>query len=182
MIPRNANALAIDPGYAKKSKGCACAVAFSGILTRVWFERARDFLGKPGEVDLDFVIAEQPQQDGRSWSVPPAVLIKLAWEGAKLAGLYAGAGFAELRDPTVADWKGSEAKPAMHRRLWQVLSLAEMNVLGGAATGTRIRKACEAAALKRWAPGNYYGAWDGHNLLDAAALLMCELGRLKKVG
>lgn len=189
MIPSNCNALAIDPGYAKKSKGCACAKARSGRLVKVWFERARDFrhpnTGAGEGFALDHVFVEQPQQDGRSWEVPPAVLIRLSWEGALLAGLYTGASGAVLHDPTVSEWKGSESKPAMHRRLWKVLDEAERKVLGGAATLAKILAACEKGALCRWSkPGAelYPSTYDGHNLLDAAAELMWALGRLEKVG
>src|SRR5699024_8087889 len=138
--PRTSSALAIDPGYSRKSGGCAVALAFSGQLDSVFFERPSDFEGT--QWSLTDVIVEQPQQDGRSWAVPPAVLIKLAWEGASLAGLYAGASGATLHTPTVNEWKASEKKPAHHARLWEVLSPAERAVLGGAKTYAVILAAC----------------------------------------
>ncbi len=183
LTPRNANALAIDPGYARKSGGCACAVARGGALERVWFERAQDFTVTCS--CLGHVIVEQPQQDARSWGVPPAVLIKLAWEGAALAGLYAGASGAVLHCPTVSEWKGGEKKPAHHARLWAVLSAAERAVLGGEKTYAVIKAACQKGALCRWRlPSDqlYPSTFKTHNLLDAAALLMWALGRLTKEG
>ena len=185
MIPRDANALAIDPGYSRKSGGCACAQSSSGVLVEVRFERAGAFAHSCASLVLDDVIVEQPQQDARSWGVPPAVLIKLAWEGASLAALYAGASGAVLHCPTVSEWKGGEQKPAHHARLWAVLSEAERRVLGGAATYAVIVAACQKGALCRWKlPSDqlYPSTFKTHNLLDAAALLMWALGRLTKEG
>jgi hypothetical protein len=185
LIPRNATALAIDPGYSKKSDGCACAHSVDGVLVEVRFERADAFAHSCAALDAEHVIVEQPQQDGRSWGVPPAVLIKLAWEGAKLAALYAGASRAELHDPTVSEWKGGEKKPAHHARLWAVLSPAERLVLGGEKTFAAIKAACAKGALCRWKlPSDelYPKSFTTHNLLDAAALLMWALGRLTKEG
>lgn len=184
LIPRGSNALAIDPGYGRKTGGNACALARSGVLVRAWFERPSD-ARKGYARDLDHVIAEQPQQDGRSWDVPPGVLIRLAWDGALLAGLYAGANGAKLHDPTVSEWKGSENKVPMHRRLWAVLSPAEREVLGGDKTTRAIIAAVEKGALCRWSKSGaelYPSGFKTHNLLDAAALLMVALGRLEKVG
>ena len=183
LIPRNANALAIDPGYEKKGGGCACAGAEGGALVAAWFERATNFDALAR--GICHVIVEQPQQDARSWGVPPAVLIKLAWESAALAGLYAGASGAQLHCPTVSEWKGGEKKPAHHARLWAVLSPAERAVLGGDATHRVIKAACEKGALCRWRlPSDqlYPSTFKTHNLLDAAALLMWALGRLTKEG
>lgn len=183
LIPRDADALAIDPGYSKKGDGCALALAQNGELTSVGFERAADY--EREDLLLGHVIVEQPQQDARSWGIPPAVLIKLAWEGAALAGLYAGASGAELHMPTVSEWKGGEKKPAHHARLWQVLTPAERAVLGGEKTYAAIKAACQKGALCRWKlPSDelYPSTFKTHNLLDAAALLMWALGRLTREG
>jgi hypothetical protein len=186
MIPRNSDALAIDPGYARRTGGNACAAGLQGWLDDVWFERPQD--GRHNHCDeygfFDHIVIEQPQQDGRSWAVPPAVLIKLAWDGAALAGIYAGSTGAELHAPTVNDWKGSENKVSMHRRLWKVLNDEERQVLGGPSVWTRIEVAAEKGALCRWSKSGaeLYGSWTGHNLLDAACLLMWAYGRLEKVG
>ncbi len=180
-LPRTADAVAVDPGYARKTDGNACAFAHRGQLTRVQFERAKDFAGSPEPID--FVIVEQPQQDGRSWIVPPGVLIKLAWEGALLAAFYAGSSGAELHCPTVNEWKGSENKVPMHRRLWAVLSPTERELLGGLRTERAILAACEKGALCRWSKSGaelYPSTFKTHNLLDAAALLMVALGRLER--
>ncbi len=186
MIPRDSSALAIDPGYSKYGDGNACALGIHGKLSRVWYEGSDDW--RPSNAargELAHVIIEQPQQDGRSWAVPPAVLIRLAWEGASLAGLYAGASGAKLQCPSVSAWKGSEAKPAMHRRLWKALEPSERVVLGGERVGAAILKACEAGALCRWKKAGadlYPSSFKTHNLLDAAALLLWALGRLEKKG
>ncbi len=185
LIPRNTKALGIDPGYSAASGGCAVAHGIGGLLVDVRFERADAFAHSCASLDLDYVIVEQPQQDGRSASVPPAVLIKLSWEGCKLAALYAGASGAVLHDPTPSEWKGSEAKPAMHLRLFEILNTAERAVLGGKATAAQIEAACERGAMCRWSkPGAalYPSSFKIHNLLDAAALLMWAYGRLEKVG
>jgi hypothetical protein len=185
LIPRNAKALAIDPGYSRKSGGCACAMSSGGALVEVRFERAAAFAHACASLDLTDVIVEQPQQDARSWGVPPAVLIKLAWEGAALAGLYAGASGAQLHCPTVSEWKGGEKKPAHHARLWAELSPGEREVLGGETTYAVIKAACQKGALCRWKlPSDqlYPSTFTTHNLLDAAALLMWALGRLTKKG
>lgn len=185
LIPPSSNALAIDPGYSRKSGGCATALAVGGVLSEVEFKRASELVFRYSKGALQHVIVEQPQQDGRSWAVPPAVLIKLAWEGASLAGLYAGASGATLHAPTVTEWKGTEKKPAHHKRLWAVLSDDERRVLGGAKTLAAIEAACEKGALCRWKlPSDelYPKSFKTHNLLDAAALLMWALGRLGKEG
>jgi hypothetical protein len=184
LIPRTSDAMAIDPGYSRKSGGCACAAAFNGRMNSAWFERASEFRSEEAS-GFAHVIVEQPQQDARSWGVPPAVLIKLAWEGAALAGLYAGASGAQLHTPTVSEWKGGEKKPAHHARLWAVLSDAERRVLGGEKTYAVIKAACQKGALCRWKlPSDelYPSTFKTHNLLDAAALLMWALGRLTKEG
>jgi len=184
-IPHDADALAIDPGYGRKTGGNACAGVVGGTLIAAWFERPEHFLHIVEKGDYGYVIAEQPQQDGRSWEVPPAVLISLAWQGALLAGLYAGAAGAQLLDPTVTEWKGSENKVPMHRRLWRILTPAERLVLGGMETERAIAAAVEKGALCRWSKSGaelYPSKFTTHNLLDAAALLMVALGRLEKIG
>lgn len=182
LISRKSTALAIDPGYSAKSGGCAVAHGKGGRLIAVRFMTVID---EVFDGSLDDVIVEQPQQDGRSDGVPPAVLIKLSWAGAKLAAYLAGANAAELHEPTPREWKGSEAKPNMHARLWWDLGAAERRVLGGDETERQIEAACERGALCRWSkPGAalYPSTFTTHNLLDAAAILMWAYGRLEKVG
>ncbi len=198
--------LAIDPGHA--GEGCACAVYADGTLRAAWFERyAGRVLGSPAWLRIDEVVVERPAYQGaRSDQARVADLINLAWSGALLAGAYAGRDGAWLVEYTPNDvrdkrcpkharvstrpapctcsrgWKGSEQKPVQHARLWEVLTPAERAVLGGDATARRIDAAVTKGALERWAkPGAaYYGAWTGHNTLDAAALGAHHLGRLER--
>jgi len=184
LIPRDTSAIAIDPGYSAKSGGCAVAHAVEGELCSVSFKASLPTDDVPRCVD--HVIVEQPQQDGRSDGVPTVTLIKLSWAGALLAGFYVGDNTgAVLHEPTPREWKGSEAKPAMHERMWAILSKAERQVLGGAATAKQIDAACERGALCRWSKSGaelYPSTFVTHNLLDAAAILMWAYGRLEKVG
>lgn len=175
--------IAIDPGYARKGGGCACALLVVGEIAKVWFDRPVGGTGPWQIGPIHAVIVEQPQQDKRSRGIPPETLIRLAWNGALLAGLYAG----ELGCPVVAvtpsDWKGSTPKPIAHGRMWEILTPVERAVLGGYDTEAKIAAAKRKGGLDRWGkPGvSYYlRNWDGHNLLDAAALALTYVGRLKK--
>ena len=183
--------IAIDPGYAMRGEGCACAAVVHGELKTVWFARPADRVkGLPFAkihvapiTAVDSVVVEQPQQDARSWGIPPATLIKLAWDGALLTGLYAGELGCSVVAVTPSQWKGSTPKPVAHGRMWEILTPAERAVLGGDDTAAKIAAAKRKGGLDRWGkPGvSYYPrAWDGHNLLDAAALALTYVGRLKK--
>lgn len=178
--------IAIDPGYSARGKGCACALAVDGLIGACWFAR-------PGEAqpvafphvprNTIAVIVEQPQQDERSRGIPPETLIRLAWDGALLAGLYAGELGCPVVATTPAEWKGSTPKPVAHGRMWEILTPAERAVLGGDDTAAKIAAAKRKGGLDRWGrPGvSYYPRnWDGHNLLDAAALALTYVGRSKK--
>jgi hypothetical protein len=180
--------LAIDPGYA--GDGNACAWTWRGDLHDVWFER---YGREPGdsratmadERAINAVVIERPQQDARSYGVPPEVLIKLAWESALLAGAYAAINGAPLVELTPSEWKGSEPKPQMHARLWAELLPVERELLGGERTGNTIFAAREKGARDRWGkPGVAYypRAFKTHNLLDAVALAFVHGGRLEKRG
>lgn len=172
--------LAIDPGHAGEGNACA-AFATSGRLGAVWFERRSANLAHDYHVNA--VVVERPAYQGaRSDAARVADLLNLAWSGALLAGAYAGRDGAELVEYTPAQWKGSEQKPIQHARLWRVLDAEERALLGGAATERRVLEAREKGALNRWSkPGaTYYGAWRGHNLLDAVALGCVHLGRLER--
>lgn len=178
-----ASVLAIDPGYAKAGKGNAVAYATDGVLRDSWFER---YAG--GEVSatlgIELVIGERPAFQGRrTLEASPEVLMRLAWEGALLAGAYAGAYGARLVSVTPEQWKGEEPKAASHDRLWTLLSTAERAVLGGDKTAALIRAAVKACALKRWPSGmtGYPAAALVHNQLDAAAMLLTVIGRMRKV-
>jgi hypothetical protein len=174
--------ITIDPGYSAASGGCACAWFDAGRLGDAWFERPEQW--RDCRRIASDIIVEQPQQDGRSWAIPPAVLMRLSWDGALLAGLYAGACGARVTAVTPSAWKGSIAKPVQHRRVWSVLDAVERAVLGGDAVGLAIDAACRKGALDRWGkPGvRYYPAsFQTHNLLDAVAMGVLRLGRVKGV-
>jgi hypothetical protein len=179
-----ANVIAIDPGYSARGEGCACAYVTGGYLTSVWFARSDSALfADVLPITPTNVVVEKPQQDSRSWGLPPSTLINLAWEGALLAGLYAGRFGGSVVAVTPSTWKGSVPKPVAHGRLWKVLTPAEREVLGGDDTARRIEAAKRKGALDRWGkPGvRYYPrTWGGHNLLDAAALALTHVGRLTK--
>lgn len=182
--------IAIDPGYAKRGKGCACAMLDGGELVSVWYARpghwARGDIDERAafvEHDVHRVIVEQPQQDGRSWDIPPSVLMRLSWDGALLAGLYAGALGAAVIPRTPSAWKGSTPKPVQHCALWDLLTVHERALLGGPETEKRLLAARRKGALERWRkPGaSYYpSSFHEHNLLDAVALGAIEIGRMKK--
>jgi len=178
-----ANVIAIDPGYSARGEGCACAHTIDGVLRHAWSTRPPCTVGHGLITGPLVVIVEKPQQDSRSWGLPPSTLINLAWEGALLAGLYAGRFGGSVVAVTPSTWKGSVSKPVAHGRLWEVLTPAEREVLGGDDTARRIEAAKRKGALDRWGkPGvRYYPrTWGGHNLLDAAALALTHVGRLTK--
>lgn len=182
------NIIAIDPGYSKRSQGCACALFFDDELVSVWFERrpSSPRLLSRGDIQahvMDLVVVEEPQQDERTRGIPPEVIARLAWEGGTLGAMYAGLYGCKFAGRTPTAWKGGLQKPVHHGRLWGVLTDEERNVLGGDATLREIEAAKERGALARWKrPGvEYYrSGWTTHNLLDAAALGATELGRLLK--
>lgn len=170
-----ASLVAIDPGFGRRSGGCACALFEGAELVRVWMARPSDRV----DVACD-VIVEKPQQDRRSRGVPPSTLIELAWQGAVLAGRIAGASHA-VHALTPSEWKGSVPKPVHHARLWRCLTERERHVLGGVETWAHIDAARMRGAESRWGqPGaSYYPArWTTHNMLDAVALGAHYLGRL----
>ncbi len=185
--------VAIDPGYAEAGKGCACAAFVDGRLVEVWFERPVTFKAAPeprprthvvrGAFDL--VLIEALGERGPGDGVKVGTLVKLAWNGALLAGSFAGRDQCPIVALTPKEWKGSEPKPAHHWRLWAALDASERKVLGGTCTERAIAAAREKGALSRWSrPGAAYypRAFDTHNLLDAAALGATYLGRLAKLG
>lgn len=181
-----ASALGIDPGYAKSGEGNACAYVRDGVLRDAWFERYAGGPVSAGMYGIDLVIAERPAYQGRRTDeASPETLMRLSWEGALLAGAYAGAYGARLVSITSDAWKGEEAKAACHSRLWEILSPDERIILGGMKTEALIRAAVRACALRRW-PAGMHGYPSGkaglvHNKLDAVAMTMTVLGRMRKV-
>lgn len=172
------NLIAIDPGYAKAGRGCACAMFVDDALVAVWFDRPTD-ARCPALARLDEVVWEIPQVDARTRVSTPHV-VQLAAVGGTLAGLYAGAHGAKVVPVTPSKWKGSLPKPVCHGRIWAKLTLDERAILGGAATLAKIDEAKRKGALARWAKagGDYYPAsWLTHNLLDAVGIGIWRLGR-----
>lgn len=177
--------IAIDPGYARRGRGCAVAVFRGGVLASVAFARpgavTLDDLVFVGHSDVARVVWEIPQVDARTRVSVPAV-VRLAAEGGVLAGLYAAAnGGVDVVAVAPSAWKGSAPKPVCHGRAWAVLRDSERVLLGGDATAARIDAAKRAGGLARWrdAGATYYGAWTGHNLLDAAAIGLWAEGRMR---
>ncbi len=177
--------LFIDPGV----HTCAWALFEDAVLVAVGFGcygnslalgAAIDAYGRPSEV-----IVERPEYQGaRSDAARTQDLLALSWEGAKFAAAYAGRYDATLVERTPGQWKGSEAKPPHHARLWdRCLVPMEKAKLGGEATRKRIMKAAEACALRPGKSGaSYYGRGKGsevHNLLDAVALGCTYHGRFR---
>lgn len=189
--------LAIDPGVS--GYGCACAAFAGGRLAASWFERAgRSDPHKETpphglvSIAFDVIIVERPVLQGdRTRAARPQDLMALAWEGAMLAGMYAGRDAARVIEWPASDtrdgrgWKGSEPKPVQHARLWRILDPDEREIIGGDRVGAAIMAAREKGALNRWGrPGaSYYPrAFTEHNKLDAVALGATFLGRLERNG
>ena len=161
--------IAIDPGYAKRGQGSACAYFVGRTLTAVWFARCPPPL-PPDAWNWAKVVWEQPQVDQRT-RIAVVEIVRLAAEGGTLAGYYAGLRRAEVVPVTPSSWKGSVPKPINHASLWKALQPDE-RALFPPDTEARIQRAVEKGALERWKrPGAvYYGTWDAHNLLDAVGI------------
>jgi hypothetical protein len=183
------NIIAIDPGYAQKSGGCACAGFRENVLRCAWFKRPETFESEHQGLifapvgALDAVVWERPvhrvRDEQYSHVVPAEVLLELTAQGATLAGMYSAG-----RCPIVAlkphEWKHSRHKPPHHKALWRILTEAERVVLGGDETYAAIEAACRKGALARWKPGVAYypNNFITHNLLDAVALGCTYLKRM----
>lgn len=173
----------VDPGYSAKGRGCAVAVFRKGELSATGYLRPEHWLrpsARRFRADhlrgAEAVVWEMPQIDRRTrFSVPSA--LTLAAVGGQLAGLVAGENAATLVPITPSQWKGSVPKPVNHARTLRVLSPAEVRELP-TDTRERVHAAQLAGAKTRWSkPGaDYYGAWDGHNILDAICLGIYALG------
>lgn len=170
---------AIDPGYARSGEGCACA-AFDVAHELHAVAYLRPHHRPPPPMFAEVVVAEQPQVDGRTWSATPAA-VRLAWEGALVAGQLAGASGGRVVSLTPNDWKGSIAKPVHHGRAWAVLTDHERWVLRDVASEAAITASKRRGARDGWAKaGAVYCRGYDHNLLDAVALGLFALGRLPR--
>lgn len=176
--------IAIDPGFAARGRGCACAHFVDGRLVSVWFARPEAVAGTPAptRANVHRVVWECPQVDKRTRGSVPAI-VQLAAVGGTLAGLYAGQLAAVVEPVAPSAWKGSAPKPVAHGRMWIALTPAERTILGGDATATAIETAKRAGAKARWARdgASYYpSTFAMHNLLDAVGIGMWRLGRYEK--
>ena len=181
----SATLISIDPGSA--GQGSAVAVFDRrGALILATYARANQCAHlEGGAFDLPVrVVVERPAAQGaRSRGAYVGDLISLAWDGAALAYYLRGYFGAEpVTERTPQSWKGSQPKPQQHARAWAALDDAERALLGGPSTGAAIDAATERGALDRWKrPGvEYYPrSFKTHNLLDATALGLVTLGRMR---
>lgn len=176
--------LAIDSG----SPLCAVATAWDGALSWV------------GTAGLDSAYIEVPEQFERVVVEVPTVrgaatpnpedLILIATVGVRLAERFA-AHFSGIEEYRPAQWKGNTPKPPHHRRMWDALCDSEKKLLGGAKTLDAIDSACLRGARDRWSEkgSTYYRARElptvngtkiTHDILDASALALYALGRIRK--
>ncbi len=182
--------IAIDPGVV--GGGCACACCIGGTLEGVWFERVQRYTRDnpppakgPAAVGsgISLVLVERPEYQGdRSLNARVQDLMALCWEGAILAGAFAGRDGCPIVELPPSVWKGTEPKPMQHARLWACLTAGERAILGGDRTAGVIHEAREKGALDRWSkPGAAYypRSFRTHNLLDAAAMGAVYLNRLE---
>lgn len=138
-------------------------------------------------VRCDRAVYEIPQADGRG--APVDDLIRAAVGGAKVAAWLSD----DVAEYQPRQWKGAMSKAPHHRAAWDVFTDEERALLGGDATLAAIESACKRGAAVRWqkrgphASSHFYSARelptvDGlkitHDLLDAAALGLHDLGRL----
>ena len=171
---------------AHSDPGCALALFRRGRLARVEFCVYREALTLTRKWPLSSrVFVERPTYQGaRSNKSRTSDLINLTWASAMLAGVFAGASGCAVHELPANDWKGSETKPINHRRLWQVLTPVEREILGGDATWAMIEAACRKGALKRWGilgAACYPKSFKLHNILDAVAMGAITYGRLSKI-
>lgn len=189
-----ADLVAIDPGYGRRTEGCACAVFRQNamgqhLLAAVLTVRPDGCARAIGDqYDSANVVLERPQSDRRSQGVgrdgtPAEVLIQLALQGGIVAGMFAAPRGA-VRAVTPSEWKGSLQKPIHHKRALAALTPAELELAGGMATLNLVLVAVEKGARDRWhKPGHAYYTPSTKVLtdkLDAIALGLWALGRLAR--
>lgn len=179
--------LAIDSGYPR----CTLAAAVGG---RVVYLDSYDPVASRGSLggmacgSFDRVVVEIPSVRPDTPDANDLILIAVA--GARVAERFA-------RDPCTIteyrplEWKGTTPKPPHHRRMWDELTDSERKLLGGAKTLAAIDAACLRGARDRWRKKGalYYRASElpkvngekmTHDKLDAAALALYALGRIRK--
>ncbi len=174
--------IAIDPGG--DTKGCAGARFHDDADTLVAV--AADVTDFAPRRDGETVVVERPQQDGRSRAVPPKILIELAWNGALIAGRYAGH-FGTVATYTPGQWKDASPKAIHHSRLVNALSGSEWDVLSAAFPGwfDAVNAAVRKGALSRWAKdsnAHYPRGSALPDVLDAVGLGLFDLGRIDQKG
>lgn len=189
-----ADLVAIDPGYGRRTEGCACAVfrqnaLRQNVLAAVLTVRPDGCARAIGEqYESAYVVLERPQSDGRTQGVgrdgtPAEVLIQLALQGGIVAGLFAAPN-GTVRAVTPSEWKGSLQKPIHHKRALAALMPAELELAGGMAALNIVLAAVEKGARDRWRkPGGAYYTPSAKVLtdkLDAIALGLWALGRLPR--
>lgn len=172
--------LSIDPGVHL----CACAMAhrvWTSKIEWVRFATPESFARWDRAEKPTQVVVERPEYQGaRSDHARMQNVIDLTWAGAQ-AAYSLGVPVIEL---TPTQWKGSEAKPPQHLRLWEDCLTPDERKLFPEGTSTRIMQAAERYAMNpaKYPSAEAYGKGKGsevHNLLDAAALLLKHLGRFR---
>jgi len=167
------NFLTIDGGVHK----CAVGEWNRARLSAVYFQ-AGPLADAPSRqafrLEFDRVIVERPIIRGNA-TPDPQTIVDLAWESAALAFSYG----IPVEAVTPHQWKGEIPKPVHHNRVLLApvrapgLDPGEEAILERALPGwkAQIRKAlgkCIKSPGKRGA--EYYGTWEGHNLIDAVCL------------
>lgn len=174
--------LAIDSGHPE----CAFALASRKRLSFVGSASAHTW--EPLWSAPNRVVFEVPTIRGDATPNPEDLLL-IAVAGARLAERAArGAPVVEYRP---REWKGNTPKPPHHARMWEALTAEERALLGGDRTHAAILAACKRGAQGGWRkPGaTYYRAGEfpsvngtkiTHDLLDASALALYDLGRIPR--
>ena len=178
---------AIDPGGVRK--GCSLALLENRELIAV---APVVRLNELGPWACDRVVVERPQQDGRSRSVPPAILMDLSWQAALLVGGLAVHGRAEIVEYTPDDWKGQIQKAQQHANMIEsgALTQREIDVVGAMCGPfglweSEVFEARRKGALSRWARhanAHYPTKSRLSDVLDTVALGLFDAGRITKDG
>jgi hypothetical protein len=180
-----ASLLSIDSGHPE----CAVAVADYGTLKWVNTVTIATLRLDRGALRHDRVVVEVPTLRGGNTPNPEDLLL-ITSVGCRLAERFAFDP-REIREYRPAEWKGNTPKPPHHARMWMALEPTERELLGGMKTAGAITAACERGAKNRWQkPGaTYYRARElptvngikiTHDILDAVALALYDLRRIKK--